>query len=203
MEAEGPKPELTVVIGAHGAGKTTWTRKGQRILPKPFYNADSIAEGLGDANDRGLQRQAREIVDNAIDVDLAQRRSFGFESTYSGASRPAIVQRAKKLGYTTHAIFIGTEHHAINVSRVKRRVEEGGHDVAKSEIVRRWKAAWENLLKTWDCFDRITIMDNSGSGPRVIAEVRGPMQHVIGIVPEWASAIVEPGIGATPGRTRE
>lgn len=202
MEAEGAKPELTVVIGANGAGKTTWTRKGQRILPKPFYNADSIAEGLGDANDRSLQRQARQIVDNAIEKNLAQRRSFGFESTYSGASRPAIVKRAKKLGYATHAIFIGTEHHAINVARVRRRVEEGGHDIAKSEIVRRWKAAWENLLKTWDSFDRITIIDNSGSGPKVIAEARGPTKQVKGTVPEWASAIVEPGIGVTPERTR-
>ena len=46
-------PELTVVIGANGAGKTTWCREQRDSLPKPFYNADSIAEGLGDANDPG------------------------------------------------------------------------------------------------------------------------------------------------------
>ena len=41
------EPRLTVVIGANGAGKTTWARKHRETLPKPFYNADSIAEGLG------------------------------------------------------------------------------------------------------------------------------------------------------------
>ena len=34
-------PELTVVIGANGAGKTTWCREHRDALPKPFYNADS------------------------------------------------------------------------------------------------------------------------------------------------------------------
>lgn len=51
------EPRLTVVIGANGAGKTTWSRKHRETLPKPFYNADSIAEGLGDANDAALQRR--------------------------------------------------------------------------------------------------------------------------------------------------
>ena len=121
------RPKLTVVIGANGAGKTTWAREHRDTLPRPFYNADSIAEGLGDANDPGLQRTARELVDQQIERDLADQRSFGFESTYSGRSRPDIVKRAKALGYATGAVFIGTRHHAINIKRVQRRVREGGH----------------------------------------------------------------------------
>ena len=63
-------PEFVVVIGANGAGKTTWVRMNRDILPKPFYNADSIAEGLGDPNDAELQRRARRIVDAEIDERL-------------------------------------------------------------------------------------------------------------------------------------
>ena len=84
------EPRLTVVIGANGAGKTTWARKHRETLPKPFYNADSIAEGLGDANDAALQRAARKLVDECIERDLSEGNTFGFESTYSGRSRPAI-----------------------------------------------------------------------------------------------------------------
>ena len=84
------EPRLTVVIGANGAGKTTWARKHRETLPKPFYNADSIAEGLGDANDAALQRAARKLVDECIERDLSEGTTFGFESTYSGRSRPAI-----------------------------------------------------------------------------------------------------------------
>ena len=110
---------LTVVIGANGAGKTTWARKHRETLPKPFYNADSIAEGLGDANDAALQRAARKLVDERIERDLGEGNTFGFESTYSGRSRPDIVRTAKRLGYTTRAIFLGTETAAINIRRVR------------------------------------------------------------------------------------
>ena len=82
------EPRLTVVIGASGAGKATWARKHRGTLPKPFYNPDSIAEGLGDANDSALQRAARKLVDEQIERDLGEGNTFGFESTYSGRSRP-------------------------------------------------------------------------------------------------------------------
>ena len=120
------EPRLTVVIGANGAGKTTWARKHRETLPKPFYNADSIAEGLGDANDAALQRAARKLVDDRIQRDLSEGNTFGFESTYSGRSRPDIVRTAKRLGYTTRAVYLGTETVAINIRRVRKRVEEGG-----------------------------------------------------------------------------
>ena len=40
-------PQLTIVIGANGAGKSTWCRRHRDRLPEHFYNADSIAEDLG------------------------------------------------------------------------------------------------------------------------------------------------------------
>lgn len=42
-------PRLTVVIGGNGSGKTTWTDvpENRAKLPKPFYNADTLAKGLG------------------------------------------------------------------------------------------------------------------------------------------------------------
>ena len=185
------KPQLIVVIGANGAGKTTWARRHRTTLPKPFYNADWIAEGLGDANDRTMQEAARHIVDEQIEADLSQARTFGFESTYSGHSRPNIVRRAKNAGYTTGAIFIGTEDARINISRVAKRVEEGGHDVAEHEVKRRWSAALANLLDTWDAFDTIRVLDSSGTEPIEIALKSGPGARTISTFPQWAQAIAE------------
>lgn len=54
------RPSLVVVIGANGAGKTTWARRHRHRLPLSFYNADSIAEGLGDANSPEQQTRAAE-----------------------------------------------------------------------------------------------------------------------------------------------
>ena len=195
---------LTVVIGANGAGKTTWARKHRETLPKPFYNADSIAEGLGDADDPALQRAARKLVDERIERDLGEGNTFGFESTYSGRSRPDIVRTAKRLGYTTRAIFLGTETAAINIRRVRKRVEEGGHHVEESEVRRRWTAAWANLLETWEAFDTVLVLDSSGAEPIEIArKTRHEVTSVIAL-PRWARALPEtaPQVADRPSAER-
>ena len=185
MTTRGTTPTLLVVIGANGAGKTTWARANRGLLPKPFYNADSIAEGLGDPNDSTLQAKARQIVDAAIDRDLQERRIFGFESTYSGTSRPDIVRRAKDLSYAVHAVFIGTEAYDINMSRVRKRVQDGGHDIPAEEIIRRWLGAQTNLLNTWSCFDTIRIIDNSREEPVTVVRQDGVSLEVASAPPRW------------------
>lgn len=185
------EPRLTVVIGANGAGKTTWARKHRETLPKPFYNADSIAEGLGDANDEALQRTARKLVDEQIERDLGEGNTFGFESTYSGRSRPNIVRTAKRLGYTTRAVFLGTETAAINIHRVRKRVEEGGHHVDETEVRRRWTAAWANLLETWEAFDTVRVLDSSGTGPIEIAHKTKHEITTVRPLPQWAQGLLE------------
>ena len=190
-----PRPTVVIgvigVIGANGAGKTTWARKHRATLPKPIYNADSIAEGLGDANDAALQRAARKLVDERIERDLSAGNTFGFESTYSGRSRPDIVRTAKRRGYTTRAVFLGTETAATNIRRVRKRVEEGGHHVEESEVRPRWTAAWANLLETWETFDTVQILDSSGTEPIEIArKTRHEVTTAIRL-PQWARALPE------------
>ena len=70
---------LTIVIGANGAGKSTWCRSSRRELPSDFYDADSIAQGLGSYDDSALQREARKWVDRRIEGQLERGESFGFE----------------------------------------------------------------------------------------------------------------------------
>ena len=140
---------FVVVTGANGAGKSTWCRAHPEELPSNFYDADSIAQGLGSYDDPTLQFEARTRVDAAIGRHLEQNESFGFESTYSGASRPCIARRASELGYATDAIFVGTRDPSINIDRVAARVRaRTGHHVPESEIRRTWTAAQDNLVKT-------------------------------------------------------
>lgn len=184
------RPKLVVVIGANGAGKTTWAQRHRIRLPLNFYNADSIAEGLGDANSPERQARARALVDQEIAERLRLDESFGFESTWSGASRPAIVRDASARGYETHAVFLGTAHPEINIARVRRRVLEGGHYVPESEIVRRWTRAFENLLATWDVFDEIDVLDSTDGTMRLVAGKSGTRtQTAEAGLPEWARPI--------------
>ena len=154
-----------------------------------FYNADSIAEGLGDANDPKQQAEARAIVDAAIETRFRSHEPFGFESTWSGSSRPAIVRRAHGEGYETHAVFLGTRHPDINVQRVRRGVLEGGHDIAETEIRRRWHAAGENLVRNWQFFDHIEMLDNSGRAPQVVFARDHDADVVLRELPRWAKRL--------------
>ena len=158
--------------------------------PSPFYNADSIAEGLGDANSTDLQTRARTLVDQEIAQRLKHHEPFGFESTWSGASRPAIVRDAANRGYETRAIFLGTADPRINIERVRRRVLEGGHHVPEHEIRRRWTRAFENLLETWDVFERIDVLDSSTENVhRVAGKHHGRIHTVATGLPRWARPI--------------
>ena len=116
-------------------------------------------------------------------------RPFGFESTWSGSSRPAIVRRAHGEGYETHAVFLGTRHPDINVQRVRRRVLEGGHDIAENEIRRRWHAAGENLVRNWQFFDHIEMLDNSGRAPQVVFARDHDADVVLRELPRWAKRL--------------
>ena len=184
--------QLSIVIGANGAGKSTWCRSNRRELPADFYDADSIAQGLGSYDDPALQREARKWVDRRIEGHLERGESFGFESTYSGASRPDIVRRARALGYDVNAVFVGTQSAAINIDRVALRVRHRtGHDVPAAEIVRRWTAVQDNLVKTAQLFANILLLDNSGVRARVVAQVAG--QEVVrhtDPLPWWSDDLV-------------
>lgn len=191
-------PPLVVVIGANGAGKSTWCGAHRDELPANFYDADSIAQGLGSYNDRALQLEARAIVDARIEQHLDRGESFGFESTYSGQSRPRIVERAAEQGCATYAVFIGTDDPQINIERVQARVASGtGHHVPESEIRRRWTAAQENLLRTFHLFDRVLIIDNSEQHAKTVADFVGrgkarTLERLPDIeLPSWARSLIE------------
>ena len=183
-------PNLAIVIGANGAGKTTWCRRNPRRLPEHFYNADSIAQGLGGWNNPQKQTEARRLVDTKIQEHLKKNESFGFESTYSGKSRPAIVENAARRGYTVEAVFIGTTNPQINIERVKKRTAAGtGHDVPTEEVTRRWHAAQENLVKTARSIAKIEMLDNSRNVKQVDLLGRESTYSRERATPRWAARL--------------
>ena len=67
-----PAPRFVIVIGANAAGKSTWCRAHPEELPSNFYDADSIAQGLGSYNDPALQLEARALVDEQKPLQIVQ-----------------------------------------------------------------------------------------------------------------------------------
>lgn len=198
-------PRLRIVIGANGAGKTTWCGQHPDRVPGPFYDADSIAQGLGSHDSIVHQRAARRMVDRMIEEHLERREDFGFESTYSGASRPEIVRRAHQAGYQVEAIYLGTSDPAINVGRVAARVRDrSGHRVSPGEIRRRWMASQENLVATSALFHTIHLYDNSEETMSwaVLLGEEGASKFAAD-APAWARALEERVRAQRPAPTLE
>jgi predicted ABC-type ATPase len=59
------------------------------------------------------------------------------------------------------------------MSRVAARVKQGGHNVARSDVLRRYKRGWTNFLEVYrPLADHWTIYDNSEATPQLLE--RGP-----------------------------
>jgi predicted ABC-type ATPase len=95
---------------------------------------------------------------------LEQRVSFSFETVMSSPDKVALLTKAQALGYRTYLYYIATEDPAINVARVKARVNLGGHDVPEERIVSRYARSLDLLLEAVKHTNRAYLFDNSRHG---------------------------------------
>ena len=102
---------------------------------------------------------------------LALKVSFTFETVMSSPDKVAFLQKAQQVGYRTYLYFVATEDADINVSRVKYRVQVGGHPVAEDKIRSRYVRSLELLPQAVTYADRAYIFDNSGAERVWVAEV--------------------------------
>jgi predicted ABC-type ATPase len=102
---------------------------------------------------------------------LKTQTSFTFETVMSSEDKVAFMQKAQKAGFRTYLYFVATEDVEINVSRVKHRVETGGHDVPHDKIVSRYARSLGLLSDAVTYANRAYIFDNSGHARVWIAEV--------------------------------
>lgn len=149
-------------MGCNGAGKTTWKRANYDRLPPRHYDLDAVAGGIGDWNNREIQRRALEIAHAEIDRTIAASQDFGTETTYAGRRGPGMVQQLRAQGYRIEGIYIGTETPDINIERVAHRVRTlTGHDIDPERVRERHRRSLENLLRDAAAFDQLVLLDNS------------------------------------------
>lgn len=88
--------------------------------------------------------------------------------------------------------FIGTDHPAINASRIAHRVLEGGHDVPISKIISRYTRSIANCSVAASLADRAYIYDNSidYAEPKLMFRTSsGTIKKVYSEIHEWAKDI--------------
>jgi predicted ABC-type ATPase len=107
------------------------------------------------------------------------RADFSFETVMSHPSKIDFIQTAKKNGYKTYLYFICIDDPEINISRVKNRVDKGGHPVSATKIERRYFETLSQLMAAIESCDTTFLFDNSGKGLKIIAKIMGPSLELL------------------------
>lgn len=175
-------PTVYVIAGPNGAGKTTFATQ---FLPdfadcREFVNADLIAAGLSPFTPETQAMRASRLLLSRI-RDLARKRvDFGFETTLSGRTYMKILSDMKSDGYKIQGFFLWLPTVEIAIERVATRVRQGGHDIPKPVIQRRFHLGIRNLRGLYGgLWDSLLFFDASELPLRIIAEKRGEKLNII------------------------
>jgi predicted ABC-type ATPase len=132
-----PKPNLLVIAGPNGSGKTSITTqilKHEWVDGCIYINPDEIAQyELGNWNSPATVLKAAQIATERRENCLANKENLIFETVFSAENKIDFLERAKELGYFIRFFFVGTNHPSINASRIAHRVMEGWSRCANSK----------------------------------------------------------------------
>ncbi len=183
----------TLFAGVNGVGKTSLYQilceqddLGERV------NIDEIAGQMGSWRDAFVQiraaRQAMKLIRQYTDAGVP----FHQETTMPGPTLIRQVKTARSRGFQIRMYFVGVEGVQTAISRVRRRVEKGGHGIDESIIAKRYEEITEHLPQLLSLCDAVVFYDNTVRF-RQIAILHG--SHVVDMdshLPAWFSTRVLP-----------
>ena len=168
-------PTVYIIAGPNGVGKTTFAVE---FLPrygcKNFVNADLMARGISPLHPEVAAFKAGRLVLEQIQEYASRGEDFGFETTLSGRAYVKTVHDLKSRGYAVRLFFLWLPKVDLALSRIKRRVREGGHDVPEDVARRRYGRSVRNFFENYrDVVHSWEVFDNSGPQALQIAAGAG------------------------------
>jgi len=161
-------PRCIVIAGPNGSGKTTFATEFLPSYAKVvrFVNADLIAGGLSPLRPELAAIAAGRLLLGELDRLASSGVDFAFESTLSGVGYLALLKKWKNAGYRIEIIYLTLPSSAIALRRIAKRVKQGGHDIPRMDVVRRFKRSRDNFERFYKPIaDAWTVYDNSGDRP--------------------------------------
>ena len=172
MNTSLPAPSRCIIIaGPNGAGKTTFA---QEFLPHAvgiiyFVNADLIASGLSPLRPELAAIAAGRLFFAELNRLASLRVDFAFETTLSGLGYLKHLRRWKTAGYSIQIVFLQLASPTLALRRIAVRVKQGGHNVPRADVMRRFARGWQNFQTAYrPLADMWAVYDNSGTTPRLL-----------------------------------
>jgi len=175
------RQNVVILGGPNGAGKTTAARAllPERVHLHSFFNADEMAWRLSPEDvDKAAIRAGRIMIEQMREFVRLQT-SFAFETTCAGKSYLKLMQECSNNGWRVSLIYLWVPSPEYSISRVARRVSQGGHGIPDETIHRRYHAGLWNMRHLYlPLAHDATIYDNRDNALRLIAHRtnRSPLQ---------------------------
>lgn len=174
MSTATAKPPVCIAIaGPNGAGKTTFARefliKDAGVIH--FVNADLIAGGLSPLRPELAALAAGRIFLGELDRLAKARTDFAFETTLSGLVYLARLRRWKADGYRIEIVYLRLTSPRLALRRIAARVKQGGHNVPRADVLRRFIRGWHNFQTFYRPLAHVwAVYDNSGTSARLLEQ---------------------------------
>ncbi|QJD95724.1 AAA family ATPase [Mucilaginibacter robiniae] len=181
-------PDLYIIAGCNGAGKTT---ASLTVLPeilrcKEFVNADNIAAGLSPFNPESVALEAGRIMLQRIRQLLYEQADFALETTLSTRSYVTFIKDAVKQGYEVTLVFFWLSSPEVARYRVAKRVSNGGHHIPDEVVERRYYRGIWNLLNLYlPVCDNWMVIDNNNLDPQIVIQGKGAEERTIANSDIW------------------
>lgn len=188
------QPELWLLVGGNGAGKSTFYERFLARRNIPFVNADKIARTLWPDYPEKHSYEAALIAEKERLRLLEERQSFCFETVFSHPSKVDFVGAAKAAGFRIRLFYFHLDQVNLNKARVASRVRTGGHNVPETKIERRIPRTLANLRQCIGLADELHLVDNSSLDQpfvRVAAWENGAWQIYKDELPTWARSLID------------
>jgi len=134
-----------------------------------FVNVDLLAAGLSPLRPELAALAASRLFLTELDRLAKARLDFAFESTLSGLTYLGRLKRWKAAGYQIEMIYLRLNSPQLALRRIAARVKQGGHDVPRADVLRRFERGWKNFAAAYRLqADAWAVYDNSGDRPKLL-----------------------------------
>ena len=187
------RPQLWILVGGNGAGKSTYHRLSLEPLGLPFVNADLLARIVFAEAPEAHSYEAAQLAERQRYQLLEQGVSFCFETVYSHPSKIDFIAHAKALGYQVIMVLIHLESTDLNQARIAGRVSEGGHNVPVDKVISRIPRLLDQVRASIPLVDVLRTYDNSSADDPfapVFTITNGSLRLHREPLPAWAAALL-------------